>query len=138
LDVYGKTFLLFFIYLLVDDEVDEDIHVYDVVELAFHQVVKFVVTYELLSWNYDDIMDGLHYFPLVMKLNHHLRLNWAKNKEFYWWKIWKFILPEWWSVIYITKRDNNEDIRMNMSDGWPFLGLFNWKYIIEKVEVYLC
>jgi hypothetical protein len=34
-----------FNYLLVDDEVDEDIHEYDMVQLAFHHGVKFVVTF---------------------------------------------------------------------------------------------
>jgi hypothetical protein len=34
-----------FNYLLVDDEVDEDIHEDDMVQLAFHHGVKFVVTF---------------------------------------------------------------------------------------------
>ena len=62
-----------FIRSLLDDEVDEEIHEYDKDELAFHHVVKFVVTFELLFWNYDVRLDG--YPRLVMNLNHHSMLD---------------------------------------------------------------
>jgi hypothetical protein len=65
-----------FNHLLVDDEVDEDIHEYDVVQLAFHHVVTFVVTLELLFSNCDDLTDdNYRYSRLVMITNRHYKLD---------------------------------------------------------------
>lgn len=58
-------------HLLLDDVVDEEIHGYDMVELAFRHVAKFVVTFELLFLNYGDIKDDHCCFQVMMKIDHH-------------------------------------------------------------------
>jgi hypothetical protein len=66
-----QSFLFVFNRSFLDDEADEEIHGYDRDELAFHHVVIFVVTFEQLFSNYDELMHD-HYPRLVMKMNHHL------------------------------------------------------------------
>jgi hypothetical protein len=57
--------------LFLDDEVDEDIHEYAEVELAFHHVVTFDVTFAQLFWNYDEIIDDLYYPRWMIQMHHH-------------------------------------------------------------------
>ncbi len=62
--------------MIRDYEVDEEIGECDEVELAFHHVVTFVVTFERRVENYDDLMDD-YYYPqwMMMTMNHHLKLH---------------------------------------------------------------